>query len=123
MWGFIRSREAYAFAWGSHDCAIFAADCVVAMSLDAVDYATAYRGKYDDATSAANLVPDLRPVVTDILGEPLDNILFAQRGDVVWFPGRVMGALGIVVDSLAAVASEIGVGYLDAHRAGMAWRV
>ena len=102
---------------------MFAADCVSAMTGETFESVESMRGQYNDAASASLLVPDLRPMVTSILGEPLKQVLFAQRGDVVWYPGVSMGALGIVVDSNAAIAAAVGVAYLDAHRAHVAWRV
>lgn len=82
------------FKWGSHDCALFAADCVLAMT--GADPAEAYRGKYDTARGAAEalrehgagtLLKTLRATFeTEI------SVHFAQRGDVVnyIFNGQVM---------------------------------
>jgi hypothetical protein len=75
------------FAWGEHDCALFAADCVQAMT--GRDPAGAYRGRYRTALGVARLLrqrnSDLAGAWTAALGAPLANPAYAQRGDVVVF--------------------------------------
>ena len=102
------------FEWGSHDCALFAADCVKAMT--GVDPAEAYRGKYDTAHGAAQALREhgagtLLKTLKAIFGEPISPH-FAQRGDVVmldrtttgicvgrfsYFVGREEGVEGLLV--------------------------
>jgi hypothetical protein len=75
------------FAWGAHDCALFAADCV--QSMTGRDPAGAYRGRYRTALGVARLLrqrnSDLAGAWTAALGAPLANPAYAQRGDVVVF--------------------------------------
>lgn len=102
------------FAWGSHDCALFAADCVKAMT--GVDPAEALRGRYDTQHGAALALREhgagtLLKTLKAIFGEPISPH-FAQRGDVVmldrattgicvgrfsYFVGREEGVEGLVV--------------------------
>lgn len=81
------------FKWGSHDCALFAADCVLAMT--GADPAEAYRGKYDTARGAAEalrehgagtLLKTLRATF-----ETEVSVHFAQRGDVVMLDATTTG--------------------------------
>jgi len=45
------------FEWGTHDCALFAAACVAAMT--GMDFAETYRGKYNSARGAATALGEL----------------------------------------------------------------
>jgi hypothetical protein len=44
------------FAWGTHDCCIWAADVIQAMSESHVDLAATYRGTYSDEAGAAAVI-------------------------------------------------------------------
>lgn len=88
----VTGRMETPFEYGTHDCCLFAADCVLAIS--GVDIAEAYRGKYTDAVSAFALIQTVTggTTVEDTMDHackthefirPLDSILYAQRGDVV----------------------------------------
>lgn len=46
---FIEQRRKMPFAWGSNDCALFAADAVCAIT--GVDLGEPFRGRYDDEAS------------------------------------------------------------------------
>jgi len=73
------------FQWGVNDCALFAADCVKAMT--GVDPAEAFRGQYDTSRGAALALREhgagtLLKTMKAMFGEPISPH-FAQRGDVV----------------------------------------
>jgi len=51
---FLLERAAMPFAWGSNDCALFAADAIRAFT--GVDLAEDFRGKYDNEIDALTLV-------------------------------------------------------------------
>lgn len=81
------------FSWGEHDCALFSADCVKAMT--GGDPAEAYRGKYDTARGAALALREhgegtLLRTLKAIFGESISPH-FAQRGDVVMRDARTAG--------------------------------
>ena len=102
------------FEWGSHDCALFAADCVKAMT--GFDPAEAFRSRYDTQHGAAVALREhgagtLLKTLKAIFGEPISPH-FAQRGDVVmldrtttgicvgrfsYFVGREEGVEGLLV--------------------------
>jgi hypothetical protein len=53
----VRERMSTPFAWGTHDCCLWAADCVLAVS--GVDPAADLRGTYSSAIEAVRLVDQL----------------------------------------------------------------
>lgn len=73
------------FQWGTHDCALFAADCVKAMT--GADVVADFRGKYDTRLGAAEALREygdgtLLKTMKAKFGET-KSPHFAQRGDVV----------------------------------------
>lgn len=89
------------FAWGSHDCILFAASAIEAMT--GTDIAAAYRGRYDSKISAAAI---LKEVGEGTLLKTLNATLEkrkpsrARRGDLVWSEGSVgvcMGPIALFV--------------------------
>lgn len=135
---FVEGRTRRRFAWGRHDCALFAADWVKAATGE--DPAAWFRGRYaSDAEAAAALVEYLKgrrsprdfsarleAVATEILGPPLDGVLLARRGDVVGLvddKGRLM--LGVCL-GLTVAAPGPRQGLVRARLRdcpGPAWRV
>lgn len=114
------------FAWGSHDCGLFAADCVLAMT--DVDPAAAYRGQYADEAGARDALRllsggGLRAAWTKALGPAMNNVRMAKRGDVVLVEVGGVEATGIVVGSRVACLSEAGLTMVPAHRIVAAWAV
>lgn len=111
------------FAWGSQDCALFAADCVLAMT--GVDFAEEFRGKYNDQEGALRLIRgDLESVLMSKLGEPLSR-RFAGRGDVVLFEateGPAVGVVGVKGTNIYAVTEE-GLVELPISRALKCWKI
>jgi hypothetical protein len=101
------------FKWGRHDCALFAADCIRAMTGE--DPGEAFRGHYDSKTGAAEALRGfgagtLLQTVTAWLGDPV-SIHLAKRGDIVmrdrttcgicvgpysYFVGEGPGSIGLV---------------------------
>lgn len=84
------------FRWGTHDCALFAASCVNAMT--GVDPARDYRGTYDTGRGAAAALREhgagtLLKTVRSWFG-PEKSVHFAKRGDLVM---RDSTAVGICV--------------------------
>ena len=103
------------FKWGSHDCALFAADCVKAQT--GVDPAEAYRGKYETAHGAARALREhgagtLLRTLKSIFGESINPHL-AQRGDVVMLNATTTGVC--VGRYSYFVGTEQGVECLTTH--------
>jgi hypothetical protein len=81
------------FVWGSHDCALFTAGAVKAMT--ETDPAEAFRGTYDSEVTAreslrANGAGTLLKTVTSLFGAH-KPIQFAQRGDLVMLDRKTLG--------------------------------
>jgi len=89
--GFLLSRAETPFVWGQHDCALFAADAIEAMT--GVDIAADFRGKYSDEAGAKLTMRSVAHAAT--LAEAAAYCarkhglaewpfpLFARRGDLV----------------------------------------
>lgn len=113
------------FAWGQHDCALFAADCIDAMTDARI--AQRYRGTYKTAAQAKRITgPDLECFVELMAAEHHLRevpVLEAQRGDVAVFDSAHGPTLGVVVGRHIAAP---GPQYLVLElitRGRRAWRV
>lgn len=113
------------WAWGEHDCIIFAADCIKAMT--GQDLAEEFRGQYDNEAEAWALLgsigyEDLGALVSSRLPEikPRD----AMRGDVVLMAGEE-GDFVAICDGLTAVGPRAprGINHNPMTAAKRAWRV
>jgi len=112
------------FEYGSHDCCIFAAKCVDAMTDGQI--AEHLREAYADRRTAVRFLASfdsLRDAVTAHVGEPMTNVLMASRGDVVLFEDSDQYALGVCIGAQFVAASNIGVVYHPMTRVTHAWKV
>lgn len=88
---FLSRRCEIPFAWGTNDCALFAADAIEAIT--GTDIAAAFRGKYSDQAGALATVKEVCGGVSVVDAaawcaaqyelEELASPLMAQRGDLV----------------------------------------
>ena len=112
------------FRWGCHDCCLFAADLVEAMT--GWDPATGLRGTYCSELEAARLIQargGIRSLVSEMLGSNPFNPP-ANRGDVVLMQPLMPGhleQLGVCVGDSAVVAAETGLLHRPMHLAILAW--
>lgn len=115
------------FAWGSHDCALFAAGVVQALT--GTDPAAELRGRYETAAGAARALGSGGLAATAealACAHGMEAIppLMAQRGDVVLFETEGRDALGVVdLNGRIAAAGEAGLVVLPLSHAKRAWRV
>lgn len=137
------------FEWGVHDCCVFAADGVLAIT--GCDPIARARGRYRDEKRAAVVVRDIGgmgvPEAAEVLmtefGAPPVHPVFAQRGDLVLIHAPVMssreqrglagGALraenndwcmGLIApNGQVAVAAPRGLAFFDPRAAARAWRI
>ncbi|WKB52317.1 DUF6950 family protein [Eleftheria terrae] len=119
----VAARLRQPFAWGQHDCALWVADAVHALT--GQDPAAELRGRYHSALQAARLVAErggLQALGTALFGPPIGPLL-ARVGDV-----------GLVVDEgreLCAVCNgdhwlapgAAGLVALELSAATVAWRI
>lgn len=117
----IEAARPRVFQWGEHDCLMFTARVVQALT--GVDHAAAWRGKYETELGAARILKRLRyadtaAAATDKLG-PAIAVLLAQRGDVVTFDG----ALGICSGAHGVFVTPEGLTFVPLPQCVAAWRV
>jgi hypothetical protein len=120
---FMQERAAMPFAWGVNDCALFAADCVLAIT--GRDPAAALRGTYDDALGAARRIEELgglQAAASAALGEPVAPG-FASVGDVVLAMNEGRELLMVCNGTSAIGPAEGGAAALGMESAIVAWKV
>jgi hypothetical protein len=141
---FLLARRSVPFAWGSNDCALFAADAILAHT--GIDIAADFRGKYSDEAGAFALIRSVTgagtnpaTAVGDVAawcaqrfglvewaspdGKPLP--LHAQRGDLVVMENGGVLIAGIVHLNGRHLVSmaESGPVRLPLSAARRAWKV
>lgn len=110
---------------GAHDCALFCADVVLAMT--GVDLAARYRGRYASVDEAMEVMradgfDDLCALVASMLEEIPPAL--ARMGDVMAFPSEETGwALGICNGEQVTVLRADGLGSVSREKATRAFRV
>lgn len=118
----IEAARVRPFSFGEADCALWAADVVLAIT--GSDPAARWRGAYDSEFGALRLIAQhggLRQMATEALGEPI-NPAFAQRGDMVLIADGGGYSLGICVGAQLAGMGERGLVFRPMSEAVCAWR-
>jgi hypothetical protein len=131
---FIEQRRKMPFAWGSNDCALFAADAVCAIT--GVDLGEPFRGRYDDEASLrlhglhganAHLAAgDVSRAIRDMATAWLDGEIspkLAQRGDVVLVEHGGGESLAVCDGALSAAPGRRGLVFLPRSTWLSAWKV
>lgn len=119
-----RAAMAKPHAWGSHDCCLFAADCVAAITGE--DLAAEFRGNYNDAASARRTLALIGcEDVADVASRYLPEIppSEARRGDVVAIDGEFGLFLAIVDGRTAVGPAARGLTHTPLQLALRGWRV
>jgi hypothetical protein len=119
----VEAARARPFAWGSHDCLLFAADVVRAMT--GKDLAAHGRGQYDSDVSALRLIHNyggMVPLVSKSLGDPVP-VLRAHRGDVVMYRSELGPSLGVCLGAQCAFTGPTGLVFKQRKECELAWRV
>lgn len=119
----VLQSEQLGHVWGRSDCALDAADAVLAMT--GVDLAAAFRGRYRSRLGARRALARhgasaLDATLDQLLGPPIATG-FARRGDLAWHEGSV----GIVMGGFALFRVEGQPGRVRVPRADWqkAWAV
>lgn len=118
------------FRWGEHDCCLFTADCIAAVT--GTDVAADWRGRYADHAGAWRLLSargfrTLRDLADDVARAhdwPTIAPLLAGRGDVAllcWPIGPPY--LGVCAGERFAAVADEGLIWLDRGYAVAAWRI
>lgn len=119
----IEAGRSKPFVWGSHDCVLFAADVVLALTGE--DLAAQWRGQYDSAETALRAIHKGGGLITmaaDALGEPVP-VLSARRGDVVLYRDERGPSLGICLDRKCAFTGVDGLTFKSLKECEQAWHV
>lgn len=125
----LAARRHAPFAWGVHDCCLFAADAIRAQL--GTDPAQHLRGRYATALQAQRVIAmcggSLQAIASAALGEPLRGPLLACSGDVGLVasptpdgPGEV---LAVCLGEWWQVPGRDGLGLRPLRDGLMAWRV
>lgn len=120
---FLRERRAMPFAWGTNDCAIFAADCVLAMT--GTDVALPELRKHRTELQAARALKKhggLAGIATAALGDALPAAM-AGIGDVVLSKAGERDMLAICNGTTCLAPGPNGLAHLDMATVSMCWRV
>jgi len=118
----VRERLNQPFAWGKQDCALFAADCVWAVT--GVDPAEDLRGSYSSAAGAAEVIAGgggLGNIAAARLGEAI-IVELAQVGDVVLISLEGRETLSVCMGSYLTAPGEFGLVDLPLYLSLSAWR-
>lgn len=116
-------RQAAPFAWGKHDCCLWAADAVQAIT--GLDFAAAWRGTYTTAADAARLLGGLggvRAIASAALGEPVP-VAFAAVGDVVVIEQDGRELLAVCNGGTALCVGPDGLAPVGMEAALAVWKV
>ena len=118
-------RKAFAFDSQS-DCAMFAADCVLAMTGE--DLAADFRGRYSTQTGAIRVLKaEGFNSLADLVASHLEDIhpIRARVGDVAFISddSPFGGALGIVIGENVATCHSAGIGSVPRTLMTRAFRV
>lgn len=123
----IAERRKEPFRWGAHDCALFGADVVHALT--GKDFGEPFRGKYSDAEGAALA---LRQYGAGTVLRTFDRHLKrvhpaqARRGDVVRLGKSEIaptGSIGVCIGGDALFVSDMGLERRPRSEWTIAWRV
>lgn len=112
------------FEWGRHDCALFAAGCIEAMTGE--DHGGAFRGRYRSFKGGLKALrkaghADHVAMVASLLDEV--PVAYAQAGDLAMIETPEGAALGVVQGHRIYVLRPEGLASVDLLRAARAWRV
>ncbi len=112
------------FVWGQCDCALWAANVVLAMT--GTDYAEEFRGKYKSAKGSVQVLKRIGEVtLSATLTEkltPINCLLKTQRGDVVTKEFDGAQALGICIGSKVAFKARVGLSFYPLSECELSWR-
>jgi hypothetical protein len=129
------ATRALPFKWGTHDCALFAANAIESMT--GVDIASDFRGLYHDEAGAKAAIEKVTGVVNGTVEDAaaycaakhglveLVHPLTARRGDLVVLEdsGRVIAGLVHLSGREIVSAGEKGLKKISIMNIKRAWRI
>lgn len=121
---FIEARRHVPFAWGSNDCATFAADALVALT--GADPMAALRGRWAGQEQALQVLQQLGGLGRAgcrVLGRPLPQLAAAPRGAVVCARMRGLPTMGVHLGVWWCAPGAAGLEFRPAREERLAWGV
>lgn len=122
LWTAIENDAQTPFVWGQHDCCLFAAKVVDAMTDGS--FVSQLQAAYQDEAGALQFIADqggLESAVSGFLGAAKTGR--PQRGDVVMYDGENGETLGICAGSVIVAAGQDGLVNVRKARAIKYWSV
>jgi hypothetical protein len=118
----IQDRMTNPFAWGSQDCCLWAADCVLAVS--GVDYAAPFRGRYGTAAGALDMLREAGGIeaLADQVG-PRIPVMMAAFGDIGLVRLEDRQLLAVCAGEVWLAPAAAGLAARPLPEASIAWRV
>lgn len=120
----IDAHRGHAFVWGEHDCAILAADCVLAVT--GIDPAEPFRGRYATKKEAAAVLAEAgyETAVAVVAGRFREiHPSQAVVADIAVVATRQGPALAPVIGAELAVYAPAGIGAVPLAEAKRAFRI
>jgi len=119
---YLGQHAARSFAWGEHDCALFAAGAIEAMT--GTDLSGGAAGTYATRAEGMALL-DNRDGLIGFVDRFLTRIQpsLARPGDVIAVGHGRVAALGILQGNAVYVLRDTGLGLVSRLDASVAWRV
>jgi hypothetical protein len=120
---FIHERQEMQFVWGTNDCAIFAADCVQALTgIDPALQGLREHTTEKQALRALERHGGLVGIATAAMGEPV-TAMFANIGDVVLSKSEGRDMLSICNGTTVLAPSATGLVAIPLDTAATCWKV
>ena len=118
----VASRMRTPFRWGVHDCCMWAADAVLALS--GIDPAADLRGAYCDEAGARRLLESLGGLeAVGARGGQPQSPLLSIAGDVGIVTDGERHMLGVCAGHVWLVAARRGLAVLPLNAVSASWRV
>jgi len=122
LWGEVEAAKTRPFSYGEHDCCLFVARCIDAMTDS--DLAEQLARHYHDEPSAMAFFRHeggIERAVSGFLGD-VSDLARPRRGDVAMVPTERGDGVGVCVGTTIAVAGD-GVEFYPLSAALKTWRV
>lgn len=128
---FIAAHAETPFAWGTNDCIMFASEAIAAIT--GHDPAAEWRGRYRSALGAARIFRpwggfgEMVAAIAEASGYHGQNVLMAQRGDLMLLPTTATGLLwpaaGVCLGKVSAFAGPTGLTLRRTVDCNRSWRI
>ncbi len=115
----ISAAETAEFCYGVHDCTTWAGTTVASYS--DIEWTPSWKNKREALTCHDKL--PMEDQVSKILGSPIGNVLWTQRGDLVQKDKGLDSALGICIGRKAVFIYKKGICFVDIQDCIYSWRI